>query len=125
MTKDKVRQESLRLFARLGYENTSLTMIADAVGIKKPSLYNHFDNKDAIFLDVLHYVGDMERKRILEQAPELEGMPVKKQLHQFYRFYLERMAHSTEGLFLSVSPSSHLKSLQLKSKRYSLWWKIK
>ncbi|MCA1024091.1 TetR family transcriptional regulator [Halobacillus litoralis] len=99
MTKDKVRQESLRLFARLGYENTSLTMIADAVGIKKPSLYNHFDNKDAIFLDVLHYVGDMERKRILEQAPELEGMPVKKQLHQFYRFYLERMAHSTEGLF--------------------------
>ncbi len=36
------------LFARKGYDNVSLREIADAVGIKESSLYNHFKSKSAL-----------------------------------------------------------------------------
>ena len=52
-TKDKVINEALRLFFEKGYKGTSLRDIAEAVGIKKPSLYAHFENKEALGRAVL------------------------------------------------------------------------
>ncbi|WP_295558118.1 TetR/AcrR family transcriptional regulator [uncultured Stenotrophomonas sp.] len=37
-------------FAQRGYDGSSLTEIAEAVGIRKASLYAHFASKDALFL---------------------------------------------------------------------------
>ncbi|MCZ2075493.1 MAG: TetR/AcrR family transcriptional regulator [Bryobacterales bacterium] len=39
-------------FAERGYDAASLSEIADAVGIRKASLYTHFASKDALFLEV-------------------------------------------------------------------------
>ena len=38
-TKEKILNESLRLFAKKGYSAVGVAEIADAVGIKAPSLY--------------------------------------------------------------------------------------
>ena len=55
-TKGNTRQEildaALELFSVQGYEATSISQIAEAVGIRKASLYSHFENKQAI-LDAL------------------------------------------------------------------------
>ena len=40
-------------FWRLGYEATTLTDLTDAMGIARPSLYNAFGDKQALFLTVL------------------------------------------------------------------------
>lgn len=48
-TKEVICQEALRLFSIHGYEGVSTKAIADAVGIKDSSLYNHFKSKRAIF----------------------------------------------------------------------------
>jgi AcrR family transcriptional regulator len=40
------------MFAEVGYEKTSFTSIADAVGIQRASLYHYYANKDALLLDI-------------------------------------------------------------------------
>lgn len=52
-TKGKILKESRTFFASKGYEGTTMTMIANAVGIKKPSLYSHYSSKEQIFKDIL------------------------------------------------------------------------
>ena len=41
---------------------TSLVDIADKLGIKKASLYNHYESKDAMIADTLKYCGEYMRK---------------------------------------------------------------
>ena len=51
-TKQEILEAALELFSVQGYEATSISQIAEAVGIRKASLYSHFENKQAI-LDAL------------------------------------------------------------------------
>ena len=51
-TKEKILKESTLLFCELGYKNTSVRKIASKVGIRESALYNHFKNKEEIFLRV-------------------------------------------------------------------------
>ena len=48
-TKQKILDKALELFSEYGYDSVSVGQIAQAVGIKAPSLYNHFPGKQAIF----------------------------------------------------------------------------
>ena len=61
-TKQEILEASLELFSVQGFEATSISQIASAVGIRKASLYSHFENKQAI-LDALV-------KDVLEQYAE-------------------------------------------------------
>lgn len=51
-TKQEILEAALELFSVQGYEATSISQIAEVVGIRKASLYSHFENKQAI-LDAL------------------------------------------------------------------------
>lgn len=48
-TKKMILKKALELFSESGYDAVSVGEIARAVGIKAPSLYNHFPSKQAIF----------------------------------------------------------------------------
>jgi len=48
-TKQRILEKALELFSSHGYDSVSVGEIAKAVGIKAPSLYNHFASKQAIF----------------------------------------------------------------------------
>ena len=61
-TKKEILEASLELFSVQGFEATSISQIANAVGIRKASLYSHFESKQAI-LDALV-------KEVLEQYAE-------------------------------------------------------
>lgn len=47
--------EAARLFSLYGYAGTTMADIADAVGIRSPSLYYHFDNKARIIEAIVNY----------------------------------------------------------------------
>ena len=46
-TKQEVLEAALELFSVQGFEATSISQIAGAVGIRKASLYSHFESKQA------------------------------------------------------------------------------
>ena len=67
-TKQRILDEALTLFSEKGYANVFVADIANRVGIKAPSLYKHYKNKQAIF-DAI--IAEMN-KRFLEQAGALQ-----------------------------------------------------
>jgi len=60
--KKRILDVALELFSTYGYEATSVGQIADALGIKKPSLYSHFAGKQEIFETLME-----ETSRVYEQ----------------------------------------------------------
>ncbi len=53
VNRDEILEAAVRLFNQNGYHATSMQDIARAINIKKPSLYHHFDSKEAILLAIL------------------------------------------------------------------------
>ena len=51
-TKQEILEAALELFSVQGFEATSISQISSAVGVRKASLYSHFESKQAI-LDTL------------------------------------------------------------------------
>jgi AcrR family transcriptional regulator len=72
-TRRRIIDEATMLFYERGYHATSMRDIAEAVGIKAGSLYNHFTGKQDILLDIA--LGSMEDLlagglRIVEEHPD-------------------------------------------------------
>ncbi len=55
-TKQEILNMALNLFSTHGYEATSILQIADAVGIRKASLYSHFNSKQEILDAIINNV---------------------------------------------------------------------
>ncbi|MBA1437470.1 MAG: TetR/AcrR family transcriptional regulator [Epsilonproteobacteria bacterium] len=51
-TKEKILKTAITLFCNHGYKGTSVRKIASNVGIRESALYNHFKNKEEVFLEV-------------------------------------------------------------------------
>lgn len=67
-TKQRITKEALKLFAEKGYSDVYVGDIAQAVGIKAPSLYKHFKSKQEIF----HAILDEMRHSYSLQAEALQ-----------------------------------------------------
>ncbi len=66
-TKQRILDEALTLFSERGYANVFVNDIAEKVGIKAPSLYKHYRNKQAIFDSII----DEMNQRFRQQAQTL------------------------------------------------------
>ena len=53
---------TLELTANKGLGNVSMNMIADKVGIKKPSLYNHFASKEELVETMYQFLREEAKK---------------------------------------------------------------
>lgn len=55
-TRERILDAAEGLFADRGFEGTTLRDVAGRVGIRTPSLYNHFPSKEALYAAVLERV---------------------------------------------------------------------
>jgi AcrR family transcriptional regulator len=76
-TKAKILKVSSTLFSEYGYKGTSVRKIASQVGIRESALYNHFKNKEEIFLEVASEIFSTPFSSSQEELKELalKGKP--------------------------------------------------
>lgn len=90
-TKEKITEEALTLFAEKGYKGTSVKIIADAVGIKDASLYNHFKSKQEIFDSIVELISTH-----ISDLSETLGIPQYDQPYTSVSGFYEKL--DLEGL---------------------------
>jgi AcrR family transcriptional regulator len=74
------------LFVTLGYQDTTTEKIARAAGVTEPVLYRHFENKKALFLEVLREIREATLNRWRSDTEELTD-PLAR-LHRIMDLYL-------------------------------------
>ena len=78
-TRSAIREVALELFARHGYEKTSLREIAERLGMTKAALYYHYPSKQALLLAIIEPLIS-EWKTVADQTATLEHTPEHVQL---------------------------------------------
>lgn len=87
-TRDKIKNVAFSLFANKGYEGTRMNEIAEGVGIKKASLYAHFNSKDEIFFTVFEDVAQKYKVLIDRLFNESEKMGIEERLAYIFEQYI-------------------------------------
>jgi AcrR family transcriptional regulator len=95
VSRDDIIRAAVHLFNQNGYHATSMQDIARAVAIRKPSLYHHFDSKEAILLAIL----DTGMERLITQLETVvsSDQPCTSKLHAAIHCHATTIAHNLEG----------------------------
>jgi AcrR family transcriptional regulator len=89
---------ALEVFARSGFHGASMNDVADAAGVTKPVLYQHFDSKQELFVALLDAVGHRMHSAITAAtAVESDG---RSQTVAGFRAYFRWVAEDHDGFRL-------------------------
>ena len=105
-TYEKIKSEGLELFARYGYDRTSMDDIAKKVGIKKASMYSHLKSKQELYLSIFTDVIDWDEESVdeLNRMIALAGVRAKLKAIFYYHYHLFKdEAAKSKILFLNRS----------------------
>lgn len=72
-TKEHILMEATLLFAQKGYAAVSMRDLAEVIGIKPASLYNHFDSKEALWEAVLEHTVDLYKLYFDQLSGVMDG----------------------------------------------------
>lgn len=106
-TAEKILITALALFARYGYDATSMSDIASELKITKGALYRHYENKRAIFDAILEKMRQRDREQAhANDVPEesLQAAPESYRdtsLESICSFSMEMFRYWTEDAFAS------------------------
>jgi len=96
-TKEKILDNALELFSEKGYTAVSMRDIADKVGIKAPSLYKHYANKQAIFDAILNKIN--ERYKSQANALSMSAESVEKDAEYYADISENKLIENTLKMF--------------------------
>lgn len=127
-TKQKILDAALDLFSVQGYEATSVSQIADAVDIRKASLYSHFKSKqeilDALIETVLEEYdrhslfanADWDAPAFLEMQNDVAPDAILKKILAHLRYNLHDPKIKKVRMLLTIEQfgNERLKALQTK-----------
>lgn len=98
----KIRNAALKLFAKKGYEESSLSKIALEAGVDENLIYSYYKSKDEIFFkiiqDLFHNI--MEKIEDYANVPEMRRMDLKDVLFQIFTGYYHYFAEHDLELLL-------------------------
>ncbi len=106
-TKEKIIEEALKLFSEKGYSDVFVSDIAKAVGIKAPSLYKHFENKQEIFNAILDFLKEGYTKQAA--AIGINGNNTDADAAVYNVVSEEILIEMGKGLFLYFLHDEHMR----------------
>ena len=127
--KDEALKKAMYVFWEKGYEGTSMADLIESIGMKAPSLYAAFGNKDAIFKEVVtHYLPIVTHGQlsILHNTAGIYDA-VEKTLNECVRLFTSKEnPHTclimTAAINASPEHQEHVESLRELRKEYKRNW---
>ena len=118
-TKKKIFESSITLITQKGYENVSMSDIAERVGIRQSAVYNHFKSKHEILNTIYdfyhyHYVSTrptIENLEELLQEGTILDLITKGFIYVFDKDVLTQMADITKIITQRASTDTRAKEL--------------
>lgn len=103
--RQRILDAAAELFLTLGYAETSLRTIADSVGIRAASIYHHFENKDALLLEILE-IGMAAVEAAFDDAAEQAPTDPALRLERHIAGHLEALFahHAFTAAHVTVFP---------------------
>ncbi len=96
--REQIIDVGIKVFAQSGFHGTSMNDIADAAGVTKPVLYQHFDSKRDLYLALLDEVG---RRMLSAIKSRQEGASDGRSLTELgFRAYFEWVAEDHDAFLL-------------------------
>ena len=86
---------ALSLFAEHGYSATTMDDIAEAAGVTKPLVYQHFESKRALYLELLDVFSTEMIERIVAATAAAEGP--RQQVETGFAAYFELMVGNEDA----------------------------
>jgi AcrR family transcriptional regulator len=114
LTAEQRRQQlvdvALELFARRGYRATTMDDIADAAGVTKPLVYQHFSSKRALYLELVNSIAQELLIAIRGAVMQAEGP--RQQVEMGFAAYF-RLVISREDEFRLLYGRDHADDKEL------------
>ena len=104
---DRVRRVAMGLFAERGYAATSMATIAEAAGLSRPALYQHFAGREDVFRAALEQILSDANRRALD-ALQHDGS-----LAERFDGYLQRCRGDVIGPLLASPHGAELLETRL------------
>lgn len=130
-TRQIILDKALELFSARGYDSVSVGEIAEAVGIKAPSLYNHFSSKRAIFDGIVEataaqYEADTDRlqlhvQNVAQDIPaftEITEETLFERVRQIFLYSLHNESISRFRRMMTIEQFRSPELAELYSRRY-------
>ena len=89
---------ALSLFADHGYAATTMDEIAEAAGVTKPLVYQHFESKRALYLELMDVFSTEMVNRIVEATANAAGP--RQQVESGFAAYFELMVGNEQAFRL-------------------------
>ena len=93
--REQLLRTAVSVFAEHGYHATSMNDVAEAAGVTKPVLYQHFSSKRDLFIELLDEIGAELRSTIAKATADAAGP--RQQIEQGFRAYFAFVEESTDA----------------------------
>lgn len=104
--KEEIKKTAARLFRKRGYNATSMRDIADAIGIKAASIYNHIKSKQELLSDLLMEIAIIFTKEM--EMIQNTSLNSQKKLERLIALHVRLTIEHTDAIALIAGEWVHL-----------------
>jgi len=125
MTRQDILDAAAQVFRQKGFHGASMNDIADAVSLRKASLYHHVSSKQEILLEILDQALELLLNRVspIAEANDPADKKLRLMIREYLQILVENIDLATVLLFehRALERRQHARHIPNRDKFESLW----